>query len=1013
MIAALTACAEDASNSNSAPVRQAQGPPAAAPLFSLLSAAETGVDFVNQLTEGPNTNILVYEYFYNGGGVAAGDLNGDGHTDLYFTANMADNKVYLGDGALNFTDITAPSAAGGRPGPWKTGVTFVDVNGDQKLDIYLCYSGMLPPQKRTNQLFINQGNDANGVPQFRDEAAAYGLNSPAFSNQAYFFDYDRDGDLDCLLLNHNPKSLPVLNVEKTKQLLQVPDRQRGLRLYRHDPGHKFQDVTEQAGINGSALSYGLGLAISDLDNDGDPDFYVSNDYEVPDYLYYNNGDGTFTDRLGALIGHTSHFSMGSDIADVNNDGKPDIYTLDMLPEDNYRRKLLTADDNRSKLDLNLASGFHYQTMRNMLHLNRGEAGYAEIGRLAGVATTDWSWSALFADFDNDGWQDLHVTNGYVRDYTNQDFIKYMEDFVAKKGRLQRADLREIIAEMPASGVNNYVFRNDTGSVFQDKTKTWGLARPSNSNGAVYADLDEDGDLDLVVNNVNQPPFIYRNEQEGNSYLEVELVGPPGNVHGIGARVEIYVGIERQVREAYPNRGYLSSVSPILHFGTGARTQVQSLFVTWPDGAVQELKYVETNQRVALNWEDAGEGSAPPLVEGEPIFERVESPIVYLDELSEPRDFDTQPLLPRVLSEVGPELMVREGANGEQIASVLKSSNQEIAELRRTAYATNGEYKFIGGGPVPNKYPETQDSRLLKRQGNNWIDITAQRTDKFVRADLVSDAVWADLNQDGVEELVVVGEYSPVLVYGWKNDEFSDVTDDYFSLSYLGWWNVVVVEDLNRDGIPDLVIGNYGANHYLTEDYDEPVHMLFGDYDDNGTVDFFLTHFVDGKREVDATRDETLGQLTQLRSKFPNYESFAKASAQEVLGNEIITGKGYAANNLRTMVFLGTPSHVFERTDLPQEAQYAPVHTITPLDFDADGDTDLLLCGNDSLEKQRWGKSDANAGCLLRNDGKGNFSYVPQERSGLQLRGDVRGVVRIDDLFLFGIRGDNVQAYRLR
>ncbi|MEL7160555.1 MAG: VCBS repeat-containing protein, partial [Bacteroidota bacterium] len=435
--------------------------PAAAPLFTLLPAESTGVDFTNQLTEGPNTNILVYEYFYNGGGVAAGDLNGDGNTDLYFTANMAENKLYLGDGNFGFRDMTTASGAGGNPGPWKTGVTFVDINADGRLDIYLSYSGMLPPAKRRNMLFINQGNDAAGTPQFRNEATAYGLDSPAFTNQAYFFDYDGDGDLDCLLLNHNPKSLPILNAEKTRQLLSVPDPERGLRLYRHDPGHKFTDVTEAAGINGSALSYGLGLAISDLDRDGDPDFYVSNDYEVPDYLYYNNGDGTFTDRLGELIGHTSHFSMGSDIADVNNDGRPDIFTLDMLPEDNYRRQLLTPDDNRAKLDLNLASGFHHQTMRNMLHLNRGAAGYAEVGRFAGVATTDWSWSALFADFDNDGWQDLHVTNGYVRDYTNQDFIKYMEDFVASKGRLQRADLREIIAEMPASEVSNYAFRNDT------------------------------------------------------------------------------------------------------------------------------------------------------------------------------------------------------------------------------------------------------------------------------------------------------------------------------------------------------------------------------------------------------------------------------------------------------------------------------------------------------------------------------------------------------------------------
>ncbi|MEM9525720.1 MAG: CRTAC1 family protein, partial [Bacteroidota bacterium] len=638
LILLLSACGEQAPPKSLAP--------ATARLFSLLPATETGLDFSNQLAEGPNTNILVYEYFYNGGGVAAGDLNGDGHTDLYLTANMADNKLYLGDGAMHFQEVTQIAGAGGRPGPWKTGVSFADVNGDGKLDIYLCYSGMLPAAKRTNQLFINQGNDENGVPQFRDEAVSYGLNSPAFSNQAYFFDYDLDGDLDCLLLNHNPKSLPVLNVTKTKQLLAVFDQERGLRLYRHDEGHRFTDVTEAAGINGSALSYGLGLAISDLDGDGDPDFYVSNDYEVPDYLYYNNGDGTFTDRLGERISHTSHFSMGSDIADINNDGQLDIYTLDMLPEDNYRRKLLTADDNRSKLDLNLASGFHYQTMRNMLHLHQGPSGFAEIGRLAGIATTDWSWSALFADYDNDGWQDLHVTNGYVRDYTNQDFIKYMEDFVAAKGRLQRADLREIIAAIPASDVSNYAFANRWNNTFVDRTEAWGLERPSNSNGAVYVDLDKDGDLDLVVNNLNQEAFVYRNNNEDQHYLSVRLEGSGGNTKGIGARVEIATENGQQMREQFLNRGYLSSVDPVLHFGLGTQTQVQSLVVSWPDGSVQRLEGLAVDQQLVLRQEDASKGGevADDVIKS--VFTKVESPLKYLDKLSGNRDFDNQPLLPR-------------------------------------------------------------------------------------------------------------------------------------------------------------------------------------------------------------------------------------------------------------------------------------------------------------------------------------------------------------------------------
>lgn len=723
--------------------------PAAAPLFSLLPAAETGLDFNNQLTEGPNTNILVYEYFYNGGGVAAGDLNGDGHTDLYLTANMADNKLFLGDGAMHFQDATQGTGAGGRSGPWKTGVTFADVNGDGKLDIYLCYSGMLPPEKRTNQLFVNQGNDESGIPKFREEAANYGLNSPAFSNQAYFFDYDLDGDLDCLLLNHNPKSLPVLNVAKTKQLLNVPDRERGLRLYRQDAGHRFTDVTEAAGINGSALSYGLGLAISDLDQDGDPDFYVSNDYEVPDYLYYNNGDGTFTDQLGDRIGHTSHFSMGSDIADINNDGQPDIFTLDMLPEDNYRRKLLTADDNRSKLDLNLASGFHYQTMRNMLHLQQEPAGFAEIGQFAGVATTDWSWSALFADYDNDGWQDLHVTNGYVRDYTNQDFIKYMEDFVAAKGRLQRADLREIIAAMPASDVSNYAFANRWNNTFVDRTKAWGLERPSNSNGAVYADLDKDGDLDLVVNNVNQAAFVYRNNNEDQHYLAVRLEGRGGNTAGIGARVEIVTENGRQVREQFLNRGYLSSVDPVLHFGLGARPQVQSLVVTWPDGEVQRLENLDADQALVVRQEAASSAGTAADEAVLPVFLKVKSPLEYVDQLSGKRDFDDQPLLPRAIKDEGPLLLRGENGSVMRAASELPGNEGLTRVIRRSALDKAGDYRFVGGATILGRYPESTSSKLERQTTpGNYADQTEAVAPDLAVIKRVSKSCWHDLNADG-------------------------------------------------------------------------------------------------------------------------------------------------------------------------------------------------------------------------------------------------------------------------
>lgn len=999
---------------------QCSGPaPASAPendvlpgetLFTLLDTAQTGIGFENRLTEGPNTNILVYEYFYNGGGVAAGDLNGDGKTDLYFTANMSANKLYLNEGGLQFRDVTAVSKTGGRPGPWKTGVTMADVNADGKLDLYLCYSGALPAQKRANQLLINQGNDGDGVPLFKDEAAAYGLASTAFSNQMYFFDYDRDGDLDGLLLNHNPKSLPVLNATRTREMLKLADPERGLTLYRNDGG-KFVDVTTAAGISGSALSYGLGLAIADLDRDGDPDFYVSNDYEVPDYLYYNNGDGTFTDRLGEQIGHTSHFSMGSDIGDINNDGWADIYTLDMLPEDNRRQKLLMPDDNRSKLDLNLASGFHHQTMRNMLQLNQGNGSFAEIGRLAGVAMTDWSWSALLADFDNDGWQDLHVTNGYLKDYTNMDFIKFMENYVAEKGRMQRADLRGILEEMPASDVNNYAFANGKNKTFVDRTRAWGLGRPSNSNGAVYADLDNDGDLDLVVNNVNQPAFVYRNNNEDQHYLSVALAGEKGNTSGIGTRVEVTADGITQTREMYPNRGYLSSVDPVLHFGLGARTQVQRVVVTWPDGAVETLENVAADQRLVLRREAARQGRSsaagpgPESLADQPAFMEVASPIDFTDQFSGKRDFDGEPLLPREYSHHGPAIT----ADGELVAK-----NDRVL-----AYS-GGEpiISFLGNTYLEGRYPEVDQVRLSK-DGTNQIELPSS----LANAGKINAAAWADLDGNGREELIVAGEWTPISAYRFDGLSLVDfplgpattatpATTASPATTAYGWWTALHVSDLNGDGQPDIVAGNQGLNNLFTASKERPVELHAADLDNNGSIDPILSYYAaDGKRYPDATKDELLGQLAGLKRRYVSYASFADQTIDDIFSEWPEGTMHLKADRLETTLYLSQPDGTYDVAPLPLEAQYAPVHTITELDYNEDGNPDLLLCGNDNLEKQRWGKSDANTGVLLRGDGKGGFSYVPQTESGFDLRGDVRSVVRVKDLLLFGIRGKKIVAYR--
>lgn len=815
-------------------------------LFSLMNPQESGLYFINEVNEQPQLNILTYEYLYNGGGVALGDVNKDGLPDVFMTGNLFGGRLFLNKGDLKFEQIS--ETAGVFVGGWSTGVSMVDINQDGYDDIYICRSLTSDVNLRRNVLLINNQNNT-----FTDKAAEYGLDDPSFSHYASWFDYDNDGDLDMYLLNHRIDFKEALKLKYTtnetgREVRYEEDADTQFvtdKLYRNNGNGSFTDVTAEAGLINRA--FGLSVTTADLNKDGWADIYVANDYADKDHIYINNADGTFTDKVDEMLFHMSKNSMGSDIADFNNDGLPDIISLDMMAEDNQRQKQLKGQEPYDLYHAAVNYGLGHQVMRNTLQLNNGNGTFSEIGQLSGVSHTDWSWSPLLADFDNDGYKDLFITNGLYRDLTDLDYRNYTSpQAINRFGGDVAGHALELTQLMPSNPVTNYLYRNEGDLSFSNQSKAWGLNETSFSNGAIYADLDLDGDLDLVTNNFNSEAFLFRNnshEQGLANYLSVKLSGTPGNPDGIGSKITITTDQGQQYQELSPYRGYLSSGDPVVHFGLGEQESVSSVLIEWPGGKVQELTDVKANQRIGVSIDDALERKSQSSGNIPPLLSRVSNTLTqnYTYREDDFIDFKREPLLEHQISNKGP-FLTKADVNGDGLEDIylggaagmsgslfLQTSRGDYQKSSQPAFTTDAAFEdgqalfldadgdtdqdlFVSsGGYAFIQGSSAYQNRLYINDGKGGFSKAPNKLPDY--RENSTSVILSDFDRDGNPDLFIAGGTLPssyphaaksqLLVN--KNGVFEDATDRLPHDGDLGMVNDALWLDVDNDGRDELVL----------------------------------------------------------------------------------------------------------------------------------------------------------------------------------------------------------------
>ncbi len=1075
------------------------------PLFTLLDKRHTHIDFVNKVDNTEEFNTYTYRNFYNGAGVGLGDFNNDGLTDIYFCSNQTGNRLYINKGDFKFEDVTEKAGVSCK-GSWSTGVCIADVNGDGWADIYVCKSGMPDVPNRSNELFIN-----NGDLTFTESAAEYGLASLGLSNHASFFDYDRDGDLDCYLLNNSFQSVTDFDMKPGER--EIPDPLGANKLLRNDNGH-FTDVTREAGIYSSKIGFGLGVSVGDINRDGWLDIYVSNDFFERDYLYINNKNGTFTESLEDQMREISAGAMGADMADINNDGWPEIFATEMTPEDNARLKTKALFENWEAYQGKANNGYYRQFARNVLQLNNKNGSFSEIGRFSGVSSTDWSWGALIMDLDNDGWKDIFVANGIYKDLLDRDYLDIYSNPSIMRSLVSTEEkaILKLIDMIPSVRIPNYAFHNNGDLTFTNYSARWGLNTPSFSNGAAYGDLDNDGDLDLVVNNVNMDPFIYRNEtnnRPGANFLELGFRGSGLNPGAIGVNVTLYYDGTMNYQELVPARGFQSSMDSRLLFGLGSAGSIDSMVVNWPDGDCSVFYKIAANQLLTLK-EDNHDPCKPVIrvIPKAAVFGRQENVngLDYRHRENDFVDFERQRLLFQMLSNEGPHVALGD-VNGDKLDDIFicgakdspgalyvqdsrghfMQTNRELFEKDRISEDTDciffdadndGDqdlYVASGGNEFPSsssaftdrlyindgkgnfsknsqvlpsgKYESTSCVRpadydgdgdmdlfvgirlqpfayglpvngyILENDGHgNFINVTQERAKGLTGIGMITDMAWADIDNDGDQDMVIVGDWMPVKIFINDKGFFTDRSDQYGLLQTEGWWHTITAADLNGDGFTDFVLGNHGKNSLFRALPDRPVMMYVNDFDLNGDIEQIICTYNGNVAYPAVMKDELVRQIPSLSSKYNKYSDYRDQRIEDMFSPEVLKKSiRLEARMMESIILMNSGHGTFDIVPLPVEAQFSPVYAIAVDDFDHDGRCDIILGGNQYRAKPQTGIYDASYGLFLKGYPGPSWRNVAFDASGFFVKGEIRDIERMNiknsKVIVVARNNDNLQFFK--